>query len=225
MNILPSNSTLEIISVHVPKTAGTTFGNLLEQVYTSNQLFWDYPWNSSDTITSEIKAIHGHFPASKYQDFPTSIKMIAWIRNPVDRLISHYFYWQHIPISERAGALHRYVIENKLGLVDFAKLHQMRNHISDSYIDIKPNQFYFIGIQEFFEADMTELKNLLGFPDIKIPHQNPNPLPAYQAFKQSSEYEIIYKQLAEINKIDMDLYEGVLKKRQERILRGSLKNG
>ncbi|MEM1167588.1 MAG: sulfotransferase family 2 domain-containing protein [Cyanobacteria bacterium P01_H01_bin.35] len=221
MNILPSNSTLEIISVHVPKTAGATFKNILQQVYGSEQILWHYSWSTSDIITSEIKAIHGHFPASKYQRSPSSIKMITWVRNPVDRLISHYFYWQHLPISERAGALHRYVIEKKLGLVDFAKLHKMRNHISSNYIDIELNKFYFIGIQEFFEADMIELKNLLGFPNIKMPNQNRNTLPDYQAFKQSSEYDIIYKQLAKINKIDIELYEAALKKRQERVLRDS----
>lgn len=209
---------LEIISVHVPKTAGTTFGNILQQVYGVERVFFDYAWNDPALeIKPEVKAVHGHFPASKYKDLPDTVKRIAWIRNPVERLISHYFYWQHIPISKRAGNLHRYVIENNIKLIDFAKIPEIRNHISNLYIDIDINEFYFIGIQEYFEEDFNQLSNLLGFPKITLTQKNPNPLEAYKQFKQSPNYQETLDKLADINAQDMELYQLALEKRLERV--------
>jgi len=209
---------LEIISVHVPKTAGTTFGNILQQVYGGEQVFFDYAWNEPDIkIQPGVKAIHGHFPASKYKDVLDTVKLVAWIRNPVERLISHYFYWQHIPISKRAGSLHRYVIENRLGLIDFAKIPEIRNHISNLYMDIDISNFYFIGIQEYFEEDFNQLSDFLKFPRVPLTKKNANPLGAYQSFKKSPNYQDTMLELASINAQDTELYQAALDKRLERI--------
>jgi len=216
---MPKNTpqNLKVVSVHVPKTAGTTFGNVLQQVYGVEQVFFDYAWNDPALeIKPEIRAVHGHFPASKYKDLPSSVKLIAWIRNPVERLISHYFYWQHIPISKRAGSLHRYVIENNIGLIDFAMIPEIKNHISNLYIDIDISNFFFIGIQEHFEEDFNQISELLGFPKIPLSNKNPNPLEAYQQFKESPKYQDTWNKLADINASDMELYQATLKKREKR---------
>jgi hypothetical protein len=211
---------LEIISVHVPKTAGITFGNILKQVYGSERIFLDYPWNDPVDpveLQNDFQAIHGHFPVSKYQDLPSHIKRIAWMRNPIDRLISHYFYWKHLPISKQSGNLHRYVIENQVSLLDFAKIPAMINHISQWYINIDLSEFYFVGIHEFFEEDWTQLSCSLGFPNLQVNHQNSNRSAEYRSFKKSMEYRNILLELIDLNSEDMQLYQLALKKRYARI--------
>ncbi len=93
----PKNTRVEIISVHVPKTAGTTFKKVLQQIYTDQEIFFDYPHRGPlhnkmlAKDSANVRVIHGHFPANKYElKFPKARKII-WLRNPIIRLISHYF--------------------------------------------------------------------------------------------------------------------------------------
>ena len=91
---------VEIISVHLPKTAGSSFRKVLQQVYTKEGVFVDeYPNHSLKTTREiwenqnrKIKVIHGHFPLNKYARSFTNARKIIWLRNPVKRLISHFFY-------------------------------------------------------------------------------------------------------------------------------------
>jgi hypothetical protein len=50
MNNLSLDSQIEIISVHVHKTAGGTFGRALKQVYGELQVFSDYQGENLETI-------------------------------------------------------------------------------------------------------------------------------------------------------------------------------
>lgn len=219
--MINSSVNLELISVHVPKTAGTTFGNLLQQSYGKDRVFLDYPWLESvesSELQQKYQAIHGHFAASKYRDLPPNIKRITWIRNPIDRLISHYFYWKTQPISPQAGELHRHVVENQLGLLDFARIPSIENHITQWYIDLDLHSFYFVGIHEFFEEDCRYLMSSLGFSHLNIKPFNPNRNPEYIAFKKSTEYPVMLPELMELNSRDIQIYQWAIQKRYERAL-------
>lgn len=211
---------IEIISIHVPKTAGTTFGNILQQIYGVDRVFLDYPWTlpiEREESQPPFQVIHGHFPASKYQNFPDRVKRIVWMRNPIDRLVSHYFYWKSLPISPQTGELHRYVVENQLGLLDFAKISAMQNHISKWYIDIDLSQFYFVGIHEFFQADWNQLSTILGAFNVKYNLNNSNTNPEYRSFKKSLEYKELIWELIKLNSEDVRIYQMAMQKRYARI--------
>ncbi len=59
---------VELIAVHLPKTAGITFKTILNQLYGTQCIYYDYLESSIPRvyeladISSEIRAIHGHFP-------------------------------------------------------------------------------------------------------------------------------------------------------------------
>src|SRR5690349_11399388 len=104
-----------IISIHIPKTAGTTFRYLLLDIY-KNKLIEDYPeefiqeyQDVSDTeyfLHKDIFTLHpfskfnrkvwkylftqeciyGHFEFARYAQVPNS-QFITWLREPVQRLI------------------------------------------------------------------------------------------------------------------------------------------
>ncbi|MCT7975653.1 hypothetical protein [Laspinema olomoucense] len=64
---------IEIISIHLPKTAGSTFGRIiLQQIYSPEQIYYDYESLPvkvkviQEKIPSPTKVIHGHFAAIKY---------------------------------------------------------------------------------------------------------------------------------------------------------------
>jgi hypothetical protein len=104
MNNLFKDSQVEIISVHVHKTAGGTFGRILKQVYGEMQVFGDYQQqekleNTLDRLSDQPQArvIHGHFPARKYKEYFPSAKRVIWLRNPIIQFIYGYFFGSRSP--------------------------------------------------------------------------------------------------------------------------------
>lgn len=103
-----------IISLHLPKTAGTSFASTLEQHFEKEFLkdSADLPMNTpqyernkaalqaslcnAESDFSGIECIHGHFLPIKYLLLANKRKMtfVTWMRNPVERVLSHYFYWK-----------------------------------------------------------------------------------------------------------------------------------
>ena len=111
---------MDVISVHVPKTAGSTFGSLLGTIYGDERVFKDYDdlpmnplsrynvdradWRSSASarirsIGPEFRAIHGHFAIEKYDETFPEARRIAWVRHPASWVISLYFYWRNVPTT------------------------------------------------------------------------------------------------------------------------------
>jgi len=96
-----------IISVHIPKTAGTSFGERLEGAFGSRLLrdYGDFPevgiarpmaLAADDKTARRIEishgydVIHGHFRADKYADLFSEAKIIAFFRDPYHQAISGY---------------------------------------------------------------------------------------------------------------------------------------
>lgn len=115
-----STSTMQqiIISVHVPKTGGTSFRKILEGFYGTG-FQQDCAWvprpsvmegpdlQGSDAEIREalhdIRCIHGHFDVKKYMRLMRidGIKpvFVTWLREPIERAISTY-YLGIIPLTQ-----------------------------------------------------------------------------------------------------------------------------
>ena len=222
---LPSN--VELISVHLPKTAGATFGHkILPQVYPSHQtdILYDYdnlPINNliqQGKLTTKTKVIHGHFPAEKYRKYYPNTKMVIWLRHPVNLLISAYHYWFSVK-NKFFDENHRYVVENNLDFSDFVKQTFTQNIASNYFCKgMKLTDFYFVGIQEFFRDDLKDMKNNLGWSTkIQIPLANRNSYDKYQdQLREILNNKSLIKKIVDINSADMELYQKALRLRVER---------
>lgn len=215
---------VEIISVHVPKTAGATFGHIiLPQIYRLETIFYDYESLPvevlQDKITSKTKVIHGHFPAIKYQNAYPNAKIIVWLRNPINRLISWYYFWLTFPTNKpTSGKFHKYVVNNQIGFEEFINCQETQNRISRYYCQgINLENFQFIGIQEFFREDFCELQQLLNWPEVKVTPSNRNTYPDYEDLVKSilSDRRLIGK-IVSLNSADMELYQNALNLRAKR---------
>ena len=202
---------IEIISVHVPKTAGSTFDRIIGQAYGGySKVFHDYkPSPDNSKLTADTEVIHGCFPISKYLEEYPDAKKITWLRHPISRVISHYFFFKTLPKSDVAFDM------EKITVLDFAKTPEMRNHMTKFVEDLK--YFDFVGIQEFLSEDLEELQNDLGWSDIKLLKANKNKYPAYkdEVKKIWSDAKII-NDIALFNREDMELYEQALYLRSKR---------
>ena len=110
-----------IISFHIPKTAGSSFNRHISNNFGREKIFFDYidPDGCTKSIHlkngAEIKEIfknqgldqdlnnyyliHGHITAPKYINVFPDAKYLTWFRDPVQRIVSHYYYYLRAPLA------------------------------------------------------------------------------------------------------------------------------
>ncbi|MEG4372248.1 sulfotransferase family 2 domain-containing protein, partial [Microcoleus sp. B4-C5] len=221
---------VEIISVHLPKTAGSTFRQILIQVYGSEQVFCDYfldgftekfesrpVTHALELISPQHRVIHGHFPASKYKEYFPEAKWIIWLRNPLGRLISYYWFQKGIAPTDDSSLV-RHIQETQMNIFEFAELPAIKYWSAPSIISgMKLSDFYFVGIQDFFKEDMEDLKKKLGWSQMEVPVLNENPYPKYQNHLQEMlDDSKLMNNLEHILSADMELYQEALNLREKR---------
>lgn len=219
-----ASDSVEIISVHVHKTAGTTFGRIiLPQIYSLEKIFYDYeslPVEAlQDQIKFEHKVIHGHFPAVKYISKYPNAKIIIWLRNPINYLISAYYFWLTLPTDvPNSTDFHKYVVNNQISFEEFINCQPTQNVISRYYCQgINLEKFQFIGIEEFFREDLRELQQLLNWPEVKVTPSNRNTYPDYKDLvKNILNDRRLIRKIVSLNREDMELYQEALNLRAKR---------
>lgn len=157
----------KIISIHIPKTAGTTFQSILEKSYTTVSIQTTRPIfarceNNNDDIKIDIinnDIIHGHFI---FNQVPYNNKnfYITWLRDPVERVISHYYYWKYKPITILHPIEYKIKYEN-LSIEDFSNIPCMKN-VQSHFIGDNFESFDFIGITERFSESLKILNSQLS---------------------------------------------------------------
>jgi len=218
---------IELLSMHIPKTAGTSFFLILQQAYGKNGVMrMDYrpafdrfivrskPYNS-ETLPDEIRVLHGHLNykiISKYLDLNENVKIITWIRNPVERVISDYYYMlERLKDSFVVDPLHPNILGRMTkSLLEFAQVNYEQNKISKYLKGMNLNNFYFVGIVESFDEDMKELSKQLHWQEMKAIRQN------ITRKKPSSVSAEVYEAIKSMNHKDWEIYQLALAMRKKR---------
>jgi len=149
------------ISVHIPKTAGTTLAQIFDHA-SERRVMFDYSADYSNTlfddvgrerflnalpfIKSHFRFIHGHFYLEKYLDIVPDAKFITCFRKPVERVVSQF---RHIWYEGNPNSPLISRIENGFDIVDFASgdfnvANAHRKHLGDR----DPSDLDFIFINE-----------------------------------------------------------------------------
>jgi len=157
---------IELVSVHFPKAAGTTLANLLRSVY-GESLHLDYGHPPHDPREREpierypnVRAVHGHFHADRYHEFPNA-RRICFLREPVDNLISIYFFWKAMPPSGYEA--HERLLREQPGIVEFSTYPEVRRLASQSYFGgVDMAAFDLVGFYEDRERGLQRLSQILG---------------------------------------------------------------
>lgn len=218
-------SEVELISVHVPKAAGSTFGyEILPQVYKPEEILYDNDFlpisNLIETgkLKTETKVIHGHFSATKYWEYCPNARMVIWLRNPIILLISAYYFWISFSMDNIRDENHRYVVEKNLSFEEFVEQDFTHNIVSNYFAqNMKLTDFYFVGIQEFFIDDLNNLKNNLDWCRLKMRTSNLNSYENYQnKVMEILTNQSLVKNTISLNSADMKLYQEALSLREQR---------
>jgi len=198
-----------VLSIHIPKTAGVSFRKILAQLYEADFMlkYWQMTDAFGQVVTSipaNVRCIHGHYaPEVLLPQFPRA-RLITWVRDPVERVVSSYFHrlrepdWEH-PVTRE---LH----EKKLTLLQFAAIKLMRNEMARYIGDRQIEDFAFIGRVEAFEDSLACFCREFGFNPINVPHENCNPE------RHTSRYgidEATRRKIAALNEKDVEIYDTV----------------
>ncbi len=157
---------MQYIFVHIPKTAGTSFRFSLADKLSS---LWDYGADSPNT-SNEIKTtvyndrpnelvevaeknkadfVSGHFPASKYKDIFPDAKLIAFVREPVARVISEYNH--HVRLGGYTQSIEVFCA---------SPIHKNKQYGCFSGLNI--DDFYFVGLTEQYAHSLSIFNNMTG---------------------------------------------------------------
>jgi hypothetical protein len=220
-----------LISLHLPKTAGSSFLTALKEIYGSSLLsdFADLPINTpafkrnKDALLkcilngiqppNEFECIHGHFLPLKYL-LCRDAKFVTWMRDPVERLASHYFYWLRNYNPQNAPPLHKKVIEENWSLEHFCLCPELKNLYHQFLWGFPVKRFDFVGITEFYESETEYFsRQFLGGVELNVHRNNINS--AMKATTYIEDKRLRDKVIQHHSK-DISLYERALAMRLNR---------
>jgi len=211
-----------IISLHIPKSAGTSFKLSLKEHF-GDALLEDYgtrpmrvPFERGRKRAEKfnkriqfdnyknVHCIHGHFIAAKYASFRGNALFITWLRDPIERLYSNYFHIMRISESAR-NTIPRKVRKEKWTLEEYCFHPLMKNFCSNFFWGFDISNFDFVGIVERFESEMEYFSSTFLDTTSNLFRVNANP--------DLEEYLIdpgLRADLEKFHSIDMEMYHRAL---------------
>jgi hypothetical protein len=146
------------------RIVGTPFARIWagsDRIY-RHILKWIYPRLE---IHEDAKLITGHFVADQFESLLGNRNVVrgVMVREPLDRMISHYNYW----FRDRGGDDWRVLVPFRSGLDfqqyfrEFAMLEELQNHQTKALGGLKISQFDVVGVtehaDEFIKAFLERL--------------------------------------------------------------------
>lgn len=217
-----------IISLHLPKTAGSSFAKSLEEHFGAALLkdYGDFPintpeyqrnkaalqaslQNAEERDFSSIECIHGHFLPLKYLllSVRQELKFVTWMRDPVQRMLSHYYFWKRTYNRETSARLHCRVVEENWSVERFCLSQELRDIYKQFLWGFPLEKFDFIGIIDHYQSDFIYFcKKYLG---VHLEEYKEN-------IGDKSQYlidEKLYNDIKNFHRYDMDLYKKALTQR------------
>ena len=205
---------LELISVHYAKAGGTSLWAELKRHY-GDALFSDNnhdPCNSNQKnnppflLSPETKAVMGHIRPDLYIA-SKSTKIITFLRDPVDKLLSAYFYWLNLPLG--GSPEHEAFVTNRPSIFEYAE-EGAGVSIEAYFGGFDMDRFDFIGFHDQRAEHLACLSNLLGFEISSEVKLNVTPFSSERAAIQSDDRSM--SRLRELLKVEVEFYNDLRSK-------------
>ena len=184
------------IFLHIPKAGGNTLFSILDRIYGKEHIYdidlcggdWDAASKGfidlSQKDKEKIKVLRGHMHYGLHKHFVSqSAKYITFLRDPVERIISHYYF----VLRSNEHYLYDIVTKNKMTLLDYAtsnisweldngmtrsisgenriQLNNCTQEVLDKAISNLKTNFIFFGLTERYDESIILLKNKLKWSD------------------------------------------------------------
>jgi len=205
-------------SVHIPKTAGSSFRQVLRRRFGSGlrPAYWihgpttlataERPFHREAWIEKiravdleGAEAVHGHALAGVLAHLP-EVRLVAWVRDPAARVASH---WRQEHRRYRRGRIEEDQRPDE-DLLTWAARDRLRDLQTVFFDGIPPEAFAFVGIAERFESEVDRFfEQVLGErrpAGRALPFENADPAGPYEISPA------LRRQLEELNRGDLALY-------------------
>jgi hypothetical protein len=155
--------------VHFPKAGGSSLKVQLIDMLGENLLL-DYEHHPLGQhameevyeLPPQYTMVHGHFRASRYTKLRERF-LFTFLRNPVDNLVSIYFFWRDFP--DTGNYWHSKFLREKPSILEFARYGPFQRHMSEAYFGgFDMNHVDFIGFHETRMDDYRKLESLINLP-------------------------------------------------------------
>ena len=206
---------LVILSIHIPKTAGTSFQNALQEAY-GDRVLMDYgndkplswlanhkkrrwatrwrAWRERRRLARDYDVIHGHYAPNKYFHLRDK-KLAAFFRDPVEQSLSLYEFVRRDqnPDTESYSA----VCLQNVGFVEFLSLPNYR-FIYRKYLSGRsPATLDFVGLTEDYEESLELFRRIFGV-ELKYHEDRKNTEQSYaETLQRAGGRELMEDYLAE----------------------------
>lgn len=241
---MKNNQIQSVIFLHIPKTAGSTLQTILKQQYELNEIFYvknfkpeplDELSKMPETQRKKIKIFTGHMYFGLHEFLPQPSTYITIIRNPIERVISHYC---HVIRRGCDHHLHQTVTSHNMSIKDYVcsgvtteinngqvRLLSGIPGMNSSYAECpdtmletaKKNlqkHFSIIGLTERFDETLILLQKKVGWRLPFYCKQNVN----HKKLRKEEISKDTLDCIVKFNELDMELYEYAQKNFEQTII-------
>lgn len=207
-----------LIGLHVPKTAGTSFGWVLEQWFPGESLLRHYRKGEMPPVRHDLQGgacVYGHFNAFRkfgVQDYyPEARQFFCFLREPYARFVSQWLYLNPNGEKDDPIAFERWLNlraeEQRAGLNSYSFIWHFPVLPGTMPVEAMFDEYFvFVGLVERLQQSVDALATALQKPSLAAPRVNVSERPpiefeAYRSiFERSFSDEIeIYQKAAAAN--------------------------
>lgn len=184
-----------MISVHLPKTGGTSFRQLLESRFGNGlrTIYGEKPFNLSrerryakvladaqverDAAHQGVECVHGHFLPARFLLLreKRNLVFVTWMRHPVDRLVSDYRFTLRHYDAATAPPFQKRILTEEWSFERYALCDELRDFYSQHLWAFPLEYFDFIGIVEHSAGDFVDFQRRYLGGGTECPRLNARP--------------------------------------------------
>jgi hypothetical protein len=179
-----------LIFIHIPKTAGITLRDIVDTQYDRHACYKIDGERIAESVAEfkalpaarkgKIRVMVGHMPFGLDEFLPQPSRYITFLRHPVDRIVSHYYFvlrdptnYLHEEVAGRGMTLRDYAISGIATELDNGQTRYLSNSLDLPYwkctrehLEIAKHNLKrcaLVGLTERFDESLLMLKERLGW--------------------------------------------------------------
>lgn len=240
-----SKSAAPVVFIHIPKTGGMTLYSMIRDIYKPSELHKINPAMESlekyrhlpQERKEKLKAIYGHMDYRVRELLPPNSRYVTLMRNPVERVISHYHYVRRTandPLRELAmrSSLDDWVARcdllemdngqtrRLLGSTESVRFGECTAEMLERARHNVQQNFALVGITERFDETYGLMSKLFDWP---IKHYLPRNVAQQRSSIKETPVRTI-RLIEKFNALDMELYEHATRLFAERLGKTDIEN-